>query len=90
MYIPGMSTDFIAAGNVIGATRMAELNAWAGTITAALAAQGYTWVIGQPARAAYTGTTGTFHPARAASSVVVTSATVRDNHFDSQRRRGLK
>lgn len=89
-YVPGWATNALGAGNVVAAAAVTALNAWAQTWPNALAAGSYTLVIGQPARAAYTGSSGTQHPARAAGSVQVTSLVVRDNHWDSQRRRGLK
>lgn len=90
MYIPGWATNALGAGNVAAAAAVTALTNWALTIPTALTAQGYTLVIGQKARAQYTGKTGTVHPARPAQSTAVTSLTVRDNHWDSQRRRGLK
>lgn len=90
LYIPGWATNALGAGNVAAAAVVTALNNWAGQLTPTLAAQGYTFVIGQRARAAYTGVSGTQHPARAATSTQITSTTVRDNHWDSQRRRGLK
>lgn len=91
MYVPNWATNALATGNVIAPAAVTALQNWANAqIQAALSSQGYTLVIGQKARAAYTGTTGTPHPARPAGSVAVTSLTVRDNHWDSQRRRGLK
>lgn len=90
MYLTGFGNAQVTTGNVILAACVTDVQNWAGTILTALSAQSYTWVIGQPARAAYTGSTGTQHPARIANSVPVTSIIVRDNHWDSQRRRGLK
>lgn len=90
IYVPGWATNAMGAGNVVAAAAVTALGNWAQTIPTALAAQGYTLVIGQPARAAYVGSTGTSHAARAATSQPVTSLLVRDNHWDSQRRRGLK
>lgn len=90
IYFPGFATNALGAGNVIAAAAVTALGNWANNISSALAAQGYTHVIGQPARAQYTGSTGTNHPARAATSQPVTQLLVRDNHWDSQRRRGLK
>jgi hypothetical protein len=90
MYVPGFSVAAVAADNTAVPAVITDLQAWANTIQGALNASGYTLVIGQPARAAYIGTTGTSHPARPAGSVTVSSMFVRDNHFDSQRRRGLK
>lgn len=90
MYIPNWATNAIGTSGIIAPAAVTALQNWANTIPTALSAQGYTWVIGQPARAAYTGTTGTEHPARAATSQAITSQVVRDNHWDTNRRRGLK
>lgn len=90
IFVPNFATNALGAGNIIAAGAMTALQAWASTISGALNTQGYVHVLGLPARAAYTGSTGTDHPARAATSVPVTSLVVRDNHWDSQRRRGLK
>jgi hypothetical protein len=90
IYIPGFATDAVGPTNIIGPAVMTDLQAWADTFIAAFAGQGMTLVVGNPARAGYTGTTGTVHDPRPAGSVTVTSLFVRDNHWDSQRRRGLK
>jgi len=90
LYVPGWASNAMGTGNIIASGAVTALQNWGGLITGALSAQGYTWVIGQPARAAYTGSTGTSHPARSATSTPITSVVVRDNHWDSQRRRGLK
>lgn len=90
MYIPGLCSDDLAAGNVILAGLLTNFGNWANGFIAIFSGQSLTWVVGNPARAAYTGITGTQHPARPAGSVPITAALVRDNHWDSQRRRGLK
>jgi len=90
MYIPGWASNSVGAINIIAGGAVTALQNWAATIPGALSGSGYTLVIGQKARAAYTGSTGTQHPARAATSQAVTSLVVRDNHWDSTRRRGLK
>jgi hypothetical protein len=90
MYVPGYATDSVAAGNVASATVVTDTQGWANIIIPAFSGQALTLVIGQKARQEYIGTTGTLHPARPAGTVVVTSLLVRDNHWDSQRRRGLK
>jgi hypothetical protein len=89
-YVPGYATNALGAGNVVAAAAMTATQNWANLITGAFAAQGYTLVLGLVARAQYTGKTGVVHPARAATSEAVTATLVRDNHWDSQRRRGLK
>ena len=91
MYVPGWATTASGAGNVVAAAAVTALNNWGGTIAAAFSGQGYTWVLGLRERAAYTSpVTGVMHPARPATSEVITQTPVRDNHWDSQRRRGLK
>ena len=90
MYLPGWDSVTVGPGNTIGATTVTAINAWAATITGVLSGQGLVWVIGHKHRQAYTGITGTQHPDRPAGSVPITSAVVRDNHWDSQRRRGLR
>lgn len=90
MYIPGWSEGTGTAANVLGGTQVTALQAWANTLIAAFTSNALTWVIGQPARSAYVGTSGTSHPARIATSTPITSAVVRNNTWDSQRRRGLK
>lgn len=90
MYIPNWASNSLSAGGVISASLITALTTWANVISTAFTAQGLTLSIGHPARAAYIGSSGTSHPARVAGTVPITSITVRDNHFDSQRRRGLK
>jgi hypothetical protein len=90
MYVPGWATNALGAGNVIAATAVTALQNWANTIPTVLTAQGLQFALGQHARVAYTGVGGKQHPQRAATTVLITSQTVRDNHWDSQRRRGLK
>jgi hypothetical protein len=52
-----------------------------------MASSGFTPVIVQPARAAYTGATGTSHPARPAGSIDISAHAVRNTLWDSQRKR---
>lgn len=91
MFVPGWDTTQVTSANVIAPGAVTDLAAWANTIKGALSAQGLTWAIGQRQRLEYVGNTGTTHPARAANvNVDVQSAIVRDNRWDSQRRRGLR
>ncbi len=90
IYIPGWASSAVIVGDLVSAGLVTALTTWASTIPAAFAGSGYTLVIGQRARAAYTGLTGTQHPARPAGSVPVTQLVCRDNHWDSQRKRGFK
>lgn len=91
IYMPPLATSSWGAGDIILAASVTILQNWANTLIGALATAGYTLVIGQRARAAYTSPiTGRVFPARAATNETVTSLSVRDNHWDSQRRRGLR
>lgn len=90
MYVPGWATTALGANNTIAAAAVTALSNWASIIAGVLSAQGYILCVGHVARASYTGATGTVHPARAAGTVPVTTTSVRDNHWDSQRRRGLR
>lgn len=90
MYVPGWATNSLGAGNVAAAAAVTALNNWASIIAGVLAAQGLTWSVGHLARQEYIGSTGTVHPARAAGTVPIQSAAVRDNHWDTIRRRGLR
>jgi len=90
-YIPGFATNALGAGNVAAAAAVTAVNAWAQTWRTVFSGQGLTLVLGLKARAGYTSPiTGRVFPARAATHEPVTVLTVKDNHWDSQRRRGLK
>jgi len=90
IYQPNLAVDQVLTGNLASATLVNDQSAWHNGFIAILSSQSLTWVIGQPHRAAYTGSTGTQHPKRLATSTPITQALVRNNTFDSQRRRGLK
>jgi hypothetical protein len=90
VYVPGWATNALGTGNQMAAPAKTALATWASTIAGALSGSGYTWCIGHQARAAYTGSGGTQHPARVAGTVPITTVEVRDGHWDSQRRRGLR
>lgn len=90
IYIGGWATNALGAGNVIAAAAQGALGTWATIIAGAFSAQGYILCIAHPHRLAYTGTDGTQHAERPAGTVPVTIAGVRDNHWDTQRRRGLR
>jgi len=89
-YISGWGTNALGTVDTIAAATVTALQNWANTIPAAITSGGYTWCLALPARSAYTGTGGRLHPARDARTQDITSQTVRDNHWDTQRRRGLK
>lgn len=90
IYLPNLATNAVDPTNVIIAGAVTALNSFAAGVISAVQTGGNTMVIAQPARAAYTGKTGTQHPARGAGSQQVTACILRDNHFDTVRRRGLK
>jgi hypothetical protein len=90
VYVPGWATNAIGTGNVIASSAVTALGSWGAIIAGVLSNNGYTFSIGHQARQAYTGSSGTQHPARIAGTVPVVTVSVRDNHWDSQRRRGLR
>jgi hypothetical protein len=91
-YVPGLSGSTMAAGGVIVAGTVTAFSTWAdsnvrGAITSAIGPL----CLGLPHRNAYTSDrTGRDFAERAATTVPVTQALCRDNHYDSQRRRGLR
>ena len=87
LYQPGAASAEDQAPGTAAATLVTALTNWMVTIKAAMTAGGLTWCIAQPARAAYTGHGGRQHPARSAGMADITTTLVRNNIFDSQRRR---
>lgn len=90
MYVPGFAANAMAAGNVIAAATVTALNTWGSSIAGILTAQGITWALLHRQRLAYTGVSGAAHPARPAGTIPILQAIMRDNHWDTQRRRGLR
>lgn len=90
LFIPGWGLSAMAGGNTVAATSVTAAANWGSIIAGVLSSIGLIWCIGHPARQQYTGSTGTVHPARPAGTVPITTVVARDNHWDSQRRRGLK
>lgn len=90
IYVPGFATNALGAGNIIAAAAVTAIGNWGSIIASVLSAQGYTFGVAHFSRLQYTGATGTPHPARAAGLVPITTTSMRDNHWDSQRKRGLK
>lgn len=91
LYQPGWASSALGAGNVAIAAAVTALTNYPNAINAGLAAGGLSWGLILPARQAYTSSiTGTSHPARSASIIPVTNYVVRDNHWDTQRGRGLR
>lgn len=91
IYFPGWATSALGANDVVLAAAITALQNWANIIGSVFSTNGYTLGIGHPARAAYTSpTTGVSYPARSSAVIPVTGLPVRNNTWDSQRRRGLK
>ena len=92
IYVPGWAGNAVGAGGIVAAATVAALQTWATTnvfnmLNSAVGAM----VIAHPARQAYTSpATGRHFDARVAGTVPITALTVRNNTWDSQRRRGLK
>jgi hypothetical protein len=90
VYLPGWATNALGTGNTVAAAAVTAYQNWLNTFASVMLAEGYTHCLALPARAAYTGSTGTTHDARTKQTLDVTSMLVRDNHWDTQRRRGLR
>lgn len=88
MYIPGWAQNADTGDGVITGTLVTALGVFATGILGALSGSAMVPGLAQPARQAYTGITGTSHPARPASVVPLTALILRNNAWDSQRRRG--
>jgi hypothetical protein len=90
-YVPNFANAALAAGGVMSAGSVTALQNFATNgVQAGVTVLGAP-VLGLPARAAYTSpVTGREFPARPAQTLPITSFVVQSNHWDSQRRRGLK
>jgi hypothetical protein len=89
IYIPGWSSGAQQANQTASAAAQTALLNWANSnLFTGLNTAGLVPALGHAARAAYTGETGTAHPARAASTVPITALLVRNGNWDTQRRRG--
>lgn len=90
-YWCGFATNAIGTGDTIAAACVTAGTNFGGNVSSAMTAIGGTWCITLPHRLAYTSpVTGTQHPERPAQMKPITAQLVRDNHWDTQRRRGLK
>lgn len=91
VYLCGFATNGLGAGDVIAAGLVTAATNMAPAITVAMNTIGGSWGLAQPHRLEYTSPkTGTHFDERPAGVAPITSVSVRDNHWDSQRRRGLK
>lgn len=92
IYIPGWASSAVGAGGVLAAAVVTALQTWAtSSLFVAINQNAGAPVLALPARQAYTSPiTGRNFPARDATNVPITSFQVRNNTWDSQRRRGLR
>jgi hypothetical protein len=90
LYLAGFNNAGVTAGNQITAAIQSAVNNWANTIPTVFTAQGLTFCLGLHQRKAYIGSTGKPHAARAKTTQDITSQSLKDLNWDSQRRRGLK
>lgn len=90
VFIVGWTEAANAVGGVLDPTVVSALNTYGQAVVNAINAQGLLTCVAKPARQQYTGLTGTVHPSRGASNVLVTSMVCRNNSWDSQRRRGYR
>ena len=90
IYIPNWAVTAATSGDLINATLATALNNFGPLLRNAINAQNLFMCLAHPPRAAYTGSTGRQHPARAAETVDVTTVFLRDSFWDTQRRRGRK
>ena len=89
-FIPGFASNACGASGVILAATVTALSNFGGALPGLFLGQSITMSIGNPARAGYTSPkTGRVFAPRSAGLVTVTSVVCRDNHWDTQRRRGL-
>lgn len=89
MYLSGFVDSASSTAGQISAAGMSAAGGFATALFAAIQAQSLTPCVAEVHRQAYTGLTGTPHLDRPAAPVGVTQYVVRNNEFDTQRRRGL-
>lgn len=91
MYLPGYATNALGTGGVVAAGAVTASLNWVISACGVISSQLGTQSLGLYKRKEYTSPiTGRFFPARNAHTEPVTAQQAKDNHWDSQRRRGLK
>jgi hypothetical protein len=91
LFIPGYALAESIAGNVASPGAVTDTNSWfTSQVSSAIASSGMTPCLGLFHRLAYTSAGGRPVPERPATTQPITAYVVRDNHWDTQRRRGLK
>jgi hypothetical protein len=89
MFLSGFLDSAGGAGGTISGAGEAAVSGFGTALFGAIQAQSLTPCVAQVARQTYIGLTGTQHAGRTAKPVAVQSYTLRNNEFDTQRRRGL-
>lgn len=87
VYLPGLDFSALAAGGVAAANTVTRAPLFVAALQTAMSGQGITMCLANPARQQYTGSTGTVHAARSATTVDVTAIVARNNIIDHQRKR---
>lgn len=91
MYVPGWATTALGPNGTVATAAVTALGNWATTtIGNAFGGLSATHCLALVERQEYIGSTGTLHPAREAQTRDVRARVVKDNHWDNQRRRGLR
>lgn len=92
VYLCGFVASAVAAGDLVSAGLMTAAggSGFLGLINGAMTTAGGQWALIQPHRLEYTSANGTPHDERPAGMLPITTYLLRDNHWDTQRRRGLK
>ena len=87
VYLPGLDFSALAAGGVAAAGTVTDSQGFITGVQTVLTASAVTLAIANPARQAYTGSTGAAHAARPAGILPITGIVCRNNIIDHQRRR---
>ena len=90
VYLGGWGATANATGGVISAPTVAAINAYGTAVFNAITAQALTPCVAKVHRQQYISLTGATLQDRPAGHANVLTYTSRDNHWDSQRKRGLK
>jgi hypothetical protein len=90
IYVMGFAADQDQGGGVANDNLVVAMNAFGTQLMTALGVGGLSPAIAKPHRQEYIGLTGALHAERPAALTPVGSYTCRDNHWDTQRRRGLR
>jgi len=89
VYLPGYASIADTGNGVASGAVSTASQSFVGSVSSAMAGAGVllTLCLARPARAAYTGKTGTAHAARPAGTLPITAIVAENNVWDTQRRR---